>query len=160
MAENQRGWQLLRGDFVPLLAGYSLFLLGCYFWIANFFPAVNIFSVPGDLLLFFAIIFVMLGILFNSMVRTLALLKKHQQLFTAIGYTLLPIVERLEISQNDEEKIGKGKRAKADLEALRRELREELKESEVRLRGEWQFTVQIILVVLGILVTIFLALKN
>jgi hypothetical protein len=90
----------------------------------------------------------------------LALLKKHQQLFTAIGYTLLPIVERLEISQSDEEKIGKGKRAKADLEALRRELREELKESEVRLRGEWQFTVQIILVVLGILVTIFLALKN
>ena len=75
------------------------------------------------------------------------------------------IVEKLtaDYLESDEEKPRKRNRTKADLDKLRRELMQSselrIKESEVRLRGEWRFVVVLMVTILCGFLTL-LAVRN
>ena len=164
MAEKQKSWFSSDEFFFTAVRvfGYGLFFLGCYFQIAYYFPAANIFAFNRELPPLFGVIFLTLGICIVALSANLALSRKQVQVLDVIG----SIVEMLatDYLESDEEKPHKRNRTKADLDKLRRELRESselrIKESEVRLRGEWRFVVGLMVAILFGFLTLFLAVRN
>ena len=74
---------------------------------------------------------------------------------------MLPLVDSV---QSDEEKTGKRNRMQAAMDTLRRDLKESselrIKETEVRLRGEWRFVVGLMVAILFGFLTLFLAVRH
>jgi len=162
--------------------GYGFFFWGWYLQIASFFPRVNIFSsFTSELLSLLGVIFAMLGVTFYWTMHNLELVAKQAEALgrtnDALGGTsdnvgrvidlvaraveMLPLVDSL---QSDEEKTAKRNRMQAAMDTLRRELKESselrIKETEVRLRGEWRFVVVLMVSILFGFLTLFLAVRN
>ena len=164
MAEKRKSWFSSDEFFFTALRvfGYGLFFLGCYFQTAYYFPAANIFAFNRELLPLFGLIFLTLSICIVALSANLALSRKQVQALDAIG----SIVEKLtaDYLESDEEKPRKRNRTKADLDKLRRELMQSselrIKESEVRLSGEWRFVVVLMVTILCGFLTLFLAVRN
>ena len=140
-----------------------------------FLPAVNVFfALTSDLLSLFGAIFTTLGVAFYWTMHNVALLAKQAE---ALGGTsdnvgrvidlvgrvveMLPLVDSV---QSDEEKTGKRNRMQAAMDTLRRDLKESselrIKETEVRLRGEWRFVVGLMVAILFGFLTLFLAVRH